>query len=227
MEEQFQQAKQQASLARRREIDLKVFTTLTVSKSQTLSWVIDPCDRRFIGMLSARTGQKTGVIFRTSNALKASSFHRNPYRTAAIEKQMQRLNTDFASTGISWTLASTTRTVNETWWFSIGSSSPEQTAMKQALRRGSRADLNIYSVKYIVYLSVNQPQFLIFDPTSHIHDSNNEALRGYATMPGDYDKNPKDDGVVFMIRTLPSPYGWLPNYNMGRVSLRSTSSGQT
>ncbi|KAG9074411.1 hypothetical protein FS749_014028 [Ceratobasidium sp. UAMH 11750] len=52
--------------------------------------------------------------------------------------------------------------------------------MKNALRRGNAADLNVYTVG-----------FTLVDP-----------LGGYATFPGWYEDNPKDDGVVMLYSTL-------------------------
>lgn len=56
------------------------------------------------------------------------------------------MNEDFASTGISFRLARTTRTTNAGWFNNAGPSNSQQTAMKNALRVGGAADLNVYSV---------------------------------------------------------------------------------
>lgn len=80
-----------------------------------------------------------------------------------ITDQMQVLNDAYASSGVSFQLAGTTRTVNETWfgkaepyrqveptprqaYLPILTSSTQQNEMKAALRKGGAAALNIYSV---------------------------------------------------------------------------------
>lgn len=61
---------------------------------------------------------------------------------------MTVMNQAFASAGITWVLAGTTRTVNSGWFASAGPSSSQQTAMKSALRQGGAKDLNVYTVGY-------------------------------------------------------------------------------
>ena len=63
-----------------------------------------------------------------------------------IQKQIQVLNQDFARTGISYQLVYTDRTINPAWFDIHGTDGAAQTQMKQALRKGGAADLNIYSV---------------------------------------------------------------------------------
>ena len=63
-----------------------------------------------------------------------------------ILAQMQVLNSDFANSGLSFTLAGVDRTVNGDWFNNAAPNSPQQNAMKAALHKGGRADLNIYSV---------------------------------------------------------------------------------
>lgn len=60
------------------------------------------------------------------------------------------MNAAYASTGISWTLASTDRTVNADWFNEAGPENTQQTAMKNALRVGSAKDLNVYSVGFVL-----------------------------------------------------------------------------
>jgi hypothetical protein len=68
------------------------------------------------------------------------------YRQSVILTQMQVLNNDFANSGLSFNLANVDRTVNDDWFNNAAPNSPQQSAMKRALRQGGRADLNIYSV---------------------------------------------------------------------------------
>ena len=60
-----------------------------------------------------------------------------------IASQMSVLNAAYASTGVSFSLVSTDRTSNATW-YTMSPGSSAETAAKNALRRGSANDLNIY-----------------------------------------------------------------------------------
>ena len=113
-----------------------------------------------------------------------------------ITNQIKRLNTDFANTGYTFTLAGTTRTLNADWFNRVGPLSPQQTAMKRALRRGNAATLNLYSVGFKAGSGL--------------------GLLGYATFPWSYAGNPKDDGVVILYSSVPG--GSTPNYNLGRTA---------
>jgi hypothetical protein len=70
-------------------------------------------------------------------------------RQTQVQAQIDVLNADYASTGISFVLANTTRTTNSGWFNNAGPSNSQQTAMKNALRVGGAADLNVYSVGYV------------------------------------------------------------------------------
>ena len=87
------------------------------------------------------------------HSVSAAQLHKNlPSTTdssssdAQIQKQMQVLNQDFAQTGISYRLGGVDRSINPNWFNIVGTGSASQTQMKQALRRGGAADLNIYTV---------------------------------------------------------------------------------
>lgn len=56
------------------------------------------------------------------------------------------MNTAYASAGISWVLAGTTRTVNSDWFNNAAPGTSQQTAMKNALRQGDAKVLNVYTV---------------------------------------------------------------------------------
>ncbi|KAF8063188.1 metalloprotease [Lyophyllum atratum] len=112
-----------------------------------------------------------------------------------IEKQVAVMNADFANTGVTWRLAGTTRTVNTDWFNNVGPESSQQTAMKNALRQGGSADLNVYSVGF--------------------KSSAGQGLRGYATFPFLYSLAPKDDGVVILFSTVPG--GTSSPFNLGRT----------
>ncbi|KAG5644582.1 hypothetical protein DXG03_008156 [Asterophora parasitica] len=112
-----------------------------------------------------------------------------------IQNQIDVLNKDFASTGLSYVLANTTRTINSDWFVNVGPSKTVQTTMKNTLRQGGAADLNVYSVGF--------------------QSAADNGLLGYATFPSSYAGKPKDDGVVFLHSSLPG--GSTTNYNLGRT----------
>jgi hypothetical protein len=104
-----------------------------------------------------------------------------------ITDQINVLNAAFAATGWSFSLVSTDRTTNATWYTASNGSSAERT-MKQTLRRGTADDLNIYSL-------------------------NCSSVLGWATFPSEYTSNPIDDGVVIRFTTVPGGTG--APYNLG------------
>lgn len=105
-----------------------------------------------------------------------------------ISNQMTVLNNAYASAGISFTLVSVDTTVNNTW-YTMAPGTSAQTAAKNALRKGGKGDLNIYTCNI------------------------GQGLLGYATFPSDYARNPKDDGVVVLLSSLPG--GTAAPYNLG------------
>ncbi|MEW2371279.1 zinc metalloprotease [Streptomyces sp. NPDC006656] len=124
---------------------------------------------------------------------------------SVLAHQVQVLNEGFAPTGFSFTLAGADRTVNPSWHRSTTAGSPQESAMKQALRRGGASDLNIY-----------------------ILDTSATGKTGWATFPWDYAADPANDGIVVSYRALPggqAPHGlgrevtreaghWLGLYNV-------------
>ncbi|KAK0447021.1 metalloprotease [Desarmillaria tabescens] len=114
-----------------------------------------------------------------------------------ITKQMKVLNNAFSDTGLSYVLAGTTRTVNSDWFNNTDSGNSQDAAMKKALRRGSKADLNIYTVGFT--------------------SSSTAGLLGYSTFPWKYTSAPTDDGVVVLFSSLPG--GSIQNYNLGHTVL--------
>lgn len=59
------------------------------------------------------------------------------------------LNQDYAGSGLTFTLAGTTRTVNSNWFNTVGPDSSLQTTMKSQLRQGGVNALNVYTVGYV------------------------------------------------------------------------------
>jgi hypothetical protein len=59
-----------------------------------------------------------------------------------IALQISRLNTDFSPSGITFTLAATDYTINQTWTQDLHSLD-----MKKALRKGTYQDLNLYYIR--------------------------------------------------------------------------------
>ncbi len=102
-----------------------------------------------------------------------------------IAEQINVLNAAYLPSGVSFTLVSTDRTTNATWYTMTPGSTAERQA-KRALRQGTADDLNIY--------------------TANIGDN----LLGWATFPSDYRHAPSNDGVVILFSSLPggsaSPY---------------------
>ncbi|RDB23274.1 hypothetical protein Hypma_009657 [Hypsizygus marmoreus] len=112
-----------------------------------------------------------------------------------IQAQIDVLNEDYSSTGLSFVLAGTTRTINSNWFVNVGPSKALQTTMKNALRQGGAADLNVYTVGF--------------------QSAADSGLLGYATFPSSYSGKPKDDGVVVLFSSLPG--GTTTNYNFGQT----------
>jgi hypothetical protein len=144
-------------------------------------------NRRASGAPDERTGTVNvnvyfHVITNTSGAGNVSD--------AAIANQIAVLNTAYSGgTGGSntlyrFTLVSTNRTANNTWYTCTGGTCEQQ--MKTALHQGGAADLNLYT------------------------NNMGGGLLGWATFPWNYASAPTMDGVVCLYSSLPggsaSPY---------------------
>jgi len=115
--------------------------------------------------------------------------------SSQISSQISVLNTDYAGSGISWTLVGTSRTVNTTWYNIPSSNGKAQTEMKRALRKGGPETLNVYAVGSIT--------------------SGSQDLLGYATFPYSYTDAPIDDGCVLLSSSFPG--GTHAPFNLGRT----------
>lgn len=107
--------------------------------------------------------------------------------TTMINDQMNVLNAAYSSWGWSFNLVLTDRTTNTTWYNGCYGSS--ESAMKNALRKGTAKDLNIYTC----------------NPSG--------GILGYATFPSSYSSSPKADGVVMLYSSVPG--GSASPYNLG------------
>lgn len=150
-------------------------------------------------MLSAKTLLSLVVMSRKPFPIIYSK--RRAYRIATrsdsqIANQITVLNQDYSGSGLTFSLAGTTRTVNSQWFNQVGPDSSLQTTMKRQLRQGGANALNVYTVGFV--------------------SGSGQGLLGYATFPSDYSSNPTDDGVVILFSSLPG--GSTTGFNLGRVS---------
>jgi hypothetical protein len=104
-----------------------------------------------------------------------------------INAQIDVLNLAYVGTPFKFVLAGTDTTANNTWYTTTGGSS--EAAMKAALRKGSAADLNIYT------------------------NNMGGGYLGWATFPSSYASSPTLDGVVVLYSSLPG--GTAVPYNEG------------
>lgn len=158
--------------------------------------LIEDANKRFQASRQARGGEvsRTGtvnvnvyfhVITNTSGQGNVSD--------AQIANQIAVLNNAYsgatggANTIYRFTLVSTDRTANNTWYTTTGGASERQ--MKTALRRGGAADLNFYT------------------------NNMGGGLLGWATFPWSYASDPIMDGVVCLYSSLPG--GSASPYNLG------------
>jgi hypothetical protein len=159
--------------------------------------LIDDANNRFKANRQADTGsaERTGtvnvnvyfhVITNTSGAGNVSD--------ATIANQIAVMNSSFsggtggANTLYRFTLVSTDRTANNTWYTATNGTTAER-QMKTALHRGGAADLNFYT------------------------NNMGGGLLGWATFPSNYASDPLMDGVVCLYASLPG--GSASPYNLG------------
>ncbi|WAS90296.1 zinc metalloprotease [Nannocystis punicea] len=109
-----------------------------------------------------------------------------------ISAQMNLLNSTYGPAGFSFALAGVDRTNNNAWYGMLSGSSAEVQA-KNALRKGGKETLNVY--------------------TANI----GEDLLGWATFPSQYNSSPKYDGVVLLNESMPG--GKAAPYNLGMTGV--------
>lgn len=129
----------------------------------------------------AFTGASVKVYFHVITSGSAGAVS-----SSQISQQISVLNAAYQSSGFTFTLAGTDTTDNSSW-YNLSQGSSAERAMKTALRKGTMADLNIY--------------------TANLSD----GLLGWATFPkSSYDVM---DGVVVLDESLPG--GSAKPYNLG------------
>lgn len=104
-----------------------------------------------------------------------------------LNNQISVLNAAYASAGVKFSVVSTDTTANDSWYTCSGGTCESQ--MKNALRKGTAKDLNMY------------------------YNNMGGGLLGWATFPSSYSSNPKMDGVVILSASLPG--GSASPYNLG------------
>lgn len=131
------------------------------------------------------TGGTINVYFHVIN--KGTGVSNGDITTTMINNQMTVLNNAYAPWGWRFNLVSVDRTTNSSWF--TGCYGSYETTMKNALRKGTAKDLNIYTCA----------------PSG--------GILGYATFPSSYTSAPKKDGVVLLYSSLPG--GTAAPYNLG------------
>ncbi|KAH7096610.1 metalloprotease [Auriculariales sp. MPI-PUGE-AT-0066] len=113
--------------------------------------------------------------------------------TSTIQNQIDVLNADYEGSGLTFNLVSTTYTQNATWFNNVYEGNTYDRAMKNALRQGDAATLNLFTVGF-----------------------RSSGLLGMATFPVDYAGDPSIDGVVILAESLPG--GSATPYDLGRTA---------
>jgi hypothetical protein len=106
--------------------------------------------------------------------------------TGQINNQIAVLNNAYP--GFVFSVVSTDRTVNDAW-YTMGYGTTAESQAKNALRKGTARDLNIYTANL------------------------GGGLLGWATFPSSYASKPKLDGVVILYSSLPG--GSAAPYDLG------------
>jgi hypothetical protein len=147
-------------------------------------------DKRAAGLSSinaaAVTGGTINVYFHVIN--KGTGIANGDIPDSQIADQIAVLNAAYAPWGWSFNLVATDRTTNATW-YTMGYGTTAESQAKNALRRGTAQDLNLYSANL------------------------GGGLLGWATFPSDYTSKPKMDGVVLLFSSVPG--GTAAPYNEG------------
>ena len=159
--------------------------------------LVEDANTRFKDAQRAQTGtaERTGTV--TVNVyfhVITDTAGKGNLTDTQIANQIKVLNDGFSgatggfNTIYRFSLVSTDRTANNTWFTATNGTTAER-EMKTALHRGGAADLNFYT------------------------NGMGGGLLGWATFPWSYASNPMMDGVVCLYSSLPG--GSTANYNEG------------
>ncbi|KIY62755.1 zincin [Cylindrobasidium torrendii FP15055 ss-10] len=111
--------------------------------------------------------------------------------------QISVMNAAYTDFDLTFVLANTSYVQNEDWFLHVGPDESSQTEMKEALRVGDAATLNVYTVNF------------------GLESNSGYGLLGYATFPSWYADAPQDDGVVMLYSSTPG--GSTANYDEGQT----------
>lgn len=112
-----------------------------------------------------------------------------------LRAQVDVMNQDYHSTGVQWNLKSISRIKSQDWFLNLAPDSDGEKAMKGVYRKGSKTDLNVYTLGF--------------------QNPDASGLLGIATFPMDYGSAPQLDGVMLLHSTLPGSTS--KQYNLGRT----------
>jgi hypothetical protein len=153
---------------------------------EAMDGIEDFVNRRMLEKGTDATGGTINVYFHVIR--KGTGYANGGLTDAMIANQIQVLNDAYAAWGWQFKLVQTDRTTNASW-FNLRQGSSAERAMKNALRKGTADDLNIYTANL------------------------SGGLLGWATFPSSYASDPKYDGVVILYTSLPG--GTAAPYNQG------------
>ncbi|PPR07660.1 hypothetical protein CVT24_003828 [Panaeolus cyanescens] len=113
-----------------------------------------------------------------------------------IDEQMRVLNETFEGTGVQFILAGVDRTVNAAWYHKAYPGNAENEEMMLALRKGGVADLNFYSVKYVISFHISVGTHEVGHWLGLLHPFEvPEGSSGCEDVGGDYvDDTPAENG---------------------------------
>jgi len=138
---------------------------------------------QMMGLVNNATSISVGVYWHT-----ITNGNQGALSASAIAGQISVLNAAYAGSGVSFTLLGTDSTSNASW-YTVQPGTTAETQMKNALRKGTAKDLNLYAANI------------------------GGGLLGWATFPSDYARSPKMDGVVILSASIPG--GSAAPYNLG------------
>src|SRR5262245_53715975 len=151
--------------------------SLASRASRCAAEATEPSVPEAIEKATSNTKNPGGIVTIPANCHVAPTAGGGGNVSGRIPDQMQVLNDAYAGSKFAFELKSVEVVANSAWYFSV-LGSPEEVAMKSALRKGGPESLNIYTTNGDVYL-------------------------GWATMAQDYKRSLSYDGVVLYWASLP------------------------